>query len=379
MIFYETPQGKPVESFSHTQYALSKFCPRKYILMRHFGWRQWPPPANLEFGKCVEAAVRAFYEAGTPPELSFPARWEKFKDTKLDYTDDDKDWSHLDSVGRELMRVFVAIAGSLGISQPKFYDYQSRLKKDFLPGSHLDCIPDFIDWPTPHPKWGEGARLVDIKTSAKSYPTEPEGLAAQDEQLRVQSWVTGIERVAFLVFIKSGTELAQRKGRQATLLADIHGLARLGRSVTLAESPEDKKWAKELKAGGLFLVDLGNSVPRPLRIVTVAASMLSGARIQLIEARVDSGEALATVNLVAEEARQVANRWESFRATPALSYIAADIDREDTTLIRSYPQQPGMRFPDDKCSWCPMLGLCLKRPDLVKDRIIQVGEEWLEE
>jgi hypothetical protein len=107
--------------------------------------------------------------------------------------------------------------------------------------------------------------------------------------------------------------------------------------------------------------------------------MLSGARIQLIEARVDSGEALATVNLVAEEARQVANRWESFRATPALSYIAADIDREDTTLIRSYPQQPGMRFPDDKCSWCPMLGLCLKRPDLVKDRIIQVGEEWLEE
>ena len=365
MIFYETPQGKPVESFSHTQYALSKFCPRKYILMRHFGWRQWPPPANLEFGKCVEAAVRAFYEAGTPPEVSFRAQWEKFRDIKLDYTDDDKDWSHLDFVGQELMRVFAAIAGSLGISQPKFYDYQSRLKKEFLPGSPLDCIPDFIDWPIPHPKWGEGARLVDIKTAAKPYPTEPEGLAAQDEQLRVQSWVTGIERVAFLVFVKSGTELTQRKGRQATLLADISGLAKAGMSVTLAESPENKKWAKELKAQQQLLVDFGKGYTTS---VPVAASMLSGARIQLIEAHIDPEEAAATMSLIAEEANQVAERWKAF--------ICAEPER---AVVAGYPQRPGMRFPDDKCSWCPMLGLCLKRPDLVKDRIIQAGEEWLEE
>lgn len=363
MIFYETPQGKPVQSFSHTQYALSKFCPRKYILMRHFGWRQWPPPANLEFGKCIEAAIRAFYEAGLPPGLSFPEQWAQFKDTKLDYSDDDKDWEHLDSVGRELMRVFAAIAGSLDISQPKFYEYRSRLKKDFLPGSALDCIPDFIDWPTPHPKWGEGARLVDIKTSAAPYKAEPEGLPAFDEQLRVQSWVTGIERVAFLVFVKSGTELTQRKGRQATLLADIPGLAKAGATVTLAEAPKDHKWARELKEQGLLLVDFGNG---HTTFVPVAASILSGARIQLIEARIDSDEAAATMSLIAEEAKQVASRWEIFHALPS-------------TEIALYPQRPGMRFPDDKCSWCPMLGLCLKRPDLVKERIIQAGEEWLEE
>jgi len=361
MIFYETPQGKPVESFSHTQYALSKFCPRKYILARHFGWKQWPPSASMEFGKCVEAAVRAFYEGGAVAEESFTSRWLEFKDAKLDYTDDDKDWQHLDSVGRELMRVFTASASRLGISSPKFYDYQSRLKKDFLSGSKLDCIPDLIDWPTPHPQWGDGARLVDIKTSGIAYREEPDGLAALDEQLRVQSWVTGIERVAFLVFVKSGTELTQRKGRQATALASILGVAKPGETVTLAESPKDHKWGKELKAQGLLLVEVGKNFPVP-----VAASSLSGARIQLVEARIDLEEAAATVSLIAEEARQASARWDSFHAEPS-------------SLIAAYPQRPGMKFPDDKCSWCPMLGLCLNRPNLVKERIIQAGEEWLEE
>ena len=44
--------------------------------------------------------------------------------------------------------------------------------------------------------------VIDWKTSTSCYPAEPEGLCALDPQMICYSWMTGIERVALVVFVR---------------------------------------------------------------------------------------------------------------------------------------------------------------------------------
>ena len=44
--------------------------------------------------------------------------------------------------------------------------------------------------------------MLEWKTSASRYPEEPEGLLALDPQLVCYSWITGIQEVAQIVFVR---------------------------------------------------------------------------------------------------------------------------------------------------------------------------------
>jgi hypothetical protein len=63
-------------------------------------------------------------------------------------------------------------------------------KNDFV--AHVDAIGEL-----------DGIRcLLEWKTTSSRYPEEPEGLLALDPQLVCYSWMTGIEEVAQVVFVR---------------------------------------------------------------------------------------------------------------------------------------------------------------------------------
>ena len=373
---YRSVSGRIITAHSHSgggQWA----CPRKYKYLRIEGWQSRDERAALQFGKCVESAIQFHHQQGRIPETGvdeFKQLWWLQKDNEeITYTEKTGDWDAHYRMGVEMLALYEAMLPTLPIQNEQF---QVEITKELFPGedpvlgpgglqfkSVLDVLSEV---PSDHPllpqngTTGRRKVIIDIKTSASSYYTDPR-LSALDDQLRDYAWVTGIDTVAFLVLVKNHTELGT--GDWITVLKgpkigkkyqvfDINP----SRVLVLAKSEYDEYAArkKEIKGKGAKEKQDALLTEFFYRGYSFKREELTKQRIQFLPAIISQQD----MDEAEEVARQEA--WEISKAS--------DCD--------FFPKKPGVRYPHNVCTTCECLGLCIGDPALVKEKLIQINGDF---
>lgn len=409
---YKSAKGYAVTSGSYSARETFRYCPRKFYLRKVEGWQQIEQRASTLFGRCIEDGWQAYEENYRAPGVGIQRFTEKWKlvaespsFSRLTYTDDEGDWTRLLRAGREMMRLYEIVVPRLPVSvdpKPRFQVPGQPLRKKIFPGTELDVLQNvayldmisFPAWdhhalaPAPNPT-GAAYRplIIDCKTSGVEFPEE---IIALDPQLAEYAWQARIPDVAFLNFIKNSHSI-ERKSR-VTLMERVGGIPAgtelyvLGtdrpeqpkvprRKKGEPKPPPPPKVSKEITT--LFLGDawaLGEyqKAMQPFHpssndyknaaksfftarfVVSCAPSVVTKQRIQFAAARIDE----ETIN-------------ETGRA----------VGQDTVEMVRAhnegfYPRTGGIRFPNQKCQFCEMRGICGNNPELRDSLLTRAGEEW---
>ena len=179
-------------TYSYTQISQYLTCPRRYRHRYLDGWQEKDVRAAMLFGRCFEQAVAALFRHEDPAAALFE-QWMPCKNLELIYSANDT-WDHMLRQGIQLLERFIQ-DGRVQILQPKSHQ-QIRFTRTLSSGNsfvafvdavgELDSTPCVLEW----------------KTSSARYPEEPDGLAALDPQLVCYSWMSGINDVAQVVFVR---------------------------------------------------------------------------------------------------------------------------------------------------------------------------------
>jgi PD-(D/E)XK nuclease superfamily len=177
--------------YSYTQISQYLTCPRRYRYRYVDGWKEKDTRAAMLFGRAFELALGAYFRREDPGEVFF-REWLLCKDQPLVFSKDDS-WDRM--LERAIMLLIRFCQDDrVRVSQP-ITDLQVKFtrtigKNEFV--SYVDGI-GILD----------GRRcLLEWKTSSARFPEEPAGLLALDPQLVCYSWITGIEDVAEVVFVR---------------------------------------------------------------------------------------------------------------------------------------------------------------------------------
>ena len=179
-------------TYSYTQVSHYLACPRRYRQRYLEGWREKETRAAMLFGRAFEKALAAFFLRQDPQAVLFE-QWAPHQATPLDYAPNDS-WERLFHQGVTLLER-LAQDDRLRIPQPS-RNLQVKLMRPLGPGkdfvAYLDAIGTL-----------DGTRcLIEWKTTSSRYPEEPQGLLALDPQLTCYSWISGLEYVALVVFVR---------------------------------------------------------------------------------------------------------------------------------------------------------------------------------
>jgi hypothetical protein len=179
-------------TYSYTQISQYLACPRRYRHHYLDGWQEKDTRASMLFGRAFEQAVAALFRREDPAAVLFE-QWAPCKDLGLTYSGNDS-WDRMLQQGIQLLERF-AQDGRVRIRQPQRHQ-QVQFRKpvagrnDFV--SYIDAIGEL-----------DGTKCVlEWKTTSARYPEEPEGITALDPQLVCYSWMTGIDEVAQVVFVR---------------------------------------------------------------------------------------------------------------------------------------------------------------------------------
>jgi CRISPR/Cas system-associated exonuclease Cas4 (RecB family) len=179
-------------NFSYTQVSQFLACPRRYRYQYLDGWKEKDTRAAMLFGRAFEKALAAFFLRLDASETLFN-EWASYRDLDLQYSANDN-WDRMLQGGMQLLDRF-AQEDRVRILQP-----ETRLQVKILrPLSGNNAFVSYVD------AIGEldsELCVIDWKTSTSCYPAEPAGLGALDPQMICYSWMTGIERVALVVFVR---------------------------------------------------------------------------------------------------------------------------------------------------------------------------------
>lgn len=357
---YTDPNGRQVTRHSYSAGADFRKCARFYLLKRVRGWREKEKRASLEFGKQVESAIQFFHANKTAPGsgvAEFKRLWLKFeKMTDLVYTEKEGDWADLYKMGSELLALYELKWPTFGYRDPVF---QLNYRKPMFSGTELDGIEqnayvdmraEFLRSCSEEPHYIP--IVIDIKTSAASLP-EDENMLVLDPQLREYAWITGIPNVAFLNLIKTRPGL--KKGDEVTVLVGDDPEFPPGSSaIVLRGGDEDavillpsdyenfEKESAGLKGGALEKKKNEFASRGP----TVPTSSLTKQRIQFLTARIPDEDILEVGQEIGQQIAEI---------------VAAKSG--------TYPKSPGIRFPDNKCTFCIMRGICTKN-NALRDELL---------
>ncbi len=179
-------------NFSYTQISQFLGCPRRYRFQYLDGWKEKDTRAAMLFGRAFEKALAAFFLRQDASEVLFN-EWAQYRDLEMQYSAHDS-WDRMLQGGMQLLDRF-AQEDRVCIPQPETRLQVKILRQ--LPGgnafvSYLDAIGELDN----------ELCVIDWKTSTARYPTEPAGLCALDPQMICYSWMTGIEKVALVVFVR---------------------------------------------------------------------------------------------------------------------------------------------------------------------------------
>ena len=119
--------------------------------------------------------------------------WAPCKNLELVYSGNDS-WDHMFRQGIQLLERFVR-DGRVQIRQPRSRQqirFTRKLSSDDSFVAFVDAVGELDSTPC----------VLEWKTSSARYPEEPDGIAALDPQLVCYSWMTGINDVTQVVFVR---------------------------------------------------------------------------------------------------------------------------------------------------------------------------------
>jgi len=179
-------------TYSYTQISHYLSCPRRYRHRYLDGWQEKDNRASMLFGRAFEQALAALFRREDPAGVLFQ-QWSLCKDMGLTYSGNDT-WDRMLQQGVQLLERF-AQDSLVRIHQPQRHQ-QIQFRKtvagrnDFV--SYIDAIGEL-----------DGIKCVlEWKTTSARYPEEPVGISALDPQLICYSWMSGIDEVAQVVFVR---------------------------------------------------------------------------------------------------------------------------------------------------------------------------------
>jgi hypothetical protein len=179
-------------NYSYTQISQFVTCPRRYRYRYLDGWQEKDVRAAMLFGRAFEQALAALFRGQDPAAVLFE-QWAPAKELQLVYSAHDS-WDTMLRQGVQLLERFVQ-HGRVAISSPAT-PRQIQFNRTLRSGSgfvaYIDAIGE-LDGETCVLEW---------KTSSARYPEDPPGIAALDPQLICYSWMTGIDAVGQVVFVR---------------------------------------------------------------------------------------------------------------------------------------------------------------------------------
>ena len=391
---YKSASGREVTHGSSSSLDTFKLCRRKFKLSKIDGWREKAKKASLEFGTCVESAIQFYHANGLKPgdaTSEFERLWLKFAEIPdLTFTDQEKDFWTLLTMGREMTKLYEIQLPNLPIKNPKF---QLQFLKPLWPGDPTYGGLEFMAYIDLLTTLDNGTRIIlDIKTAAKPLDVTP-GMLAMDGQLRKYAWVTGINKVGFLNFVKAEPE-GFKAGYRVTLLEDTLNwkagqaltVAKFVAPKTVVETTETTKAAPEVQ----WLMWLADA--ETVRLMDEELDKISG------KGATEKKDQVYTRYL--SEGKLCAVPRSAVTKTK-LQCVQAVIPEEDladigtaigTDMIAmhtaaktgSYPLDGGVRFPNAICSWCSFNPICLKDSKRRDETLIQLNptapeKDWLDE
>ncbi len=179
-------------NYSYSQISQYLTCPRRYRHRYLDGWQEKDVRAAMLFGRAFEQAVAALFRHEDPAAALYE-QWAAYKPLDLVYPARES-WDSMLQQGMQLLERFVQ-DGRIQITRPQTHQ-QMQFNRTLPSGnsfvSFVDAIGELDGSPC----------LLEWKTSSARYAEEPVGLAALDPQLICYSWMTGIDNVAQVVFVR---------------------------------------------------------------------------------------------------------------------------------------------------------------------------------
>ena len=179
-------------TYSYTQISQYVSCPRRYRYRYLDGWHEKDTRAAMLFGRAFEQAIAALFRREDPGAKLFE-QWAPCKEMNLAYSSRDT-WDSMFEQGIHLVERF-AQDNRVVVRDPHVRQ-QVQFSRELTAGNsfvafidalgELDGTPCVLEW----------------KTSSARYAEEPAGIAALDPQLICYSWITGIDNVAQVVFVR---------------------------------------------------------------------------------------------------------------------------------------------------------------------------------
>ena len=195
-------------TFSYTQISNYLACPRKYRHRYLDGWQEKDTRAAMLFGRAFEQALAALFRKEDAAQVLFD-QWTPCKNMGLCYSGNDT-WDRLLQQGIQLLDRF-AQDGRVRIRRPRSRQ-QVQFTRTLSSGNtfvaYVDALGELDQTPC----------VLEWKTTSARYPDEPVGLSALDPQLICYSWMTGIEEVAQVVFVRK--RLVEVQYLRATITDD---------------------------------------------------------------------------------------------------------------------------------------------------------------
>jgi len=181
-------------TYSYTQVSQYVSCPRRYRYRYLDGWQQKDTRAAMLFGRAFEQAIAALFRHEDPAAKLFE-QWSACKTVELVYSARDT-WDSMFQQGVQLIERFVQ-DGRVEVSHPT--QQQIQFSRALNSGNNFVAFVDAIGELDGTPC------VLEWKTASARYPEEPAGIAALDPQLICYSWMTGIDTVAQVVFVRKRT------------------------------------------------------------------------------------------------------------------------------------------------------------------------------
>jgi hypothetical protein len=180
-------------TYSYTQISQYLACPRRYRYLYLDGWQEKEVRAAMLFGRAFEQAVAAYF-LGRDSIVVLFEEWEAaVQDVAPEYGKGES-WDLMLQQGEQLLEHF-AQDDRVRIRAP-----QQHLQVKVL--RRLNAQNDFIGYIDAIGELDGTLTVLDWKTPSSCYPAEPAGLLQLDPQLVCYSWLTGIEDVALVVFVR---------------------------------------------------------------------------------------------------------------------------------------------------------------------------------
>ena len=182
-------------TYSYSQISHYLTCPRRYRHRYLDGWQEKDLRAPMLFGRAFEQALAALFRHEDPTAVLFE-QWSACRKLDVVYAGHDT-WDSMLQQGVQLLERFVQ-DGRVQISWPRSQQ-QIQFTRTLKSGNSFVAYIDAIG------ELDKATCLLEWKTASARYPEEPLGITALDPQLICYSWMTGIEAVAQVVFVRKRT------------------------------------------------------------------------------------------------------------------------------------------------------------------------------